>query len=1077
MASNELDIRGKEELTASFNLADNVVYKRWLSALNKMDIIDCPEGLKKADLGEIARFFKVERFVYEKNENIRDKLVSVFHAVSSCGGSVLVLINSDKKKIEYYFGVRVPFDAPRVLDALAASAKIIEKSLAGNFPGTEVTRVKGGSGIDKLAAIFQNHEHEGQSKQICTITGIAGLRAKEESQEKLFVQGMEKLVDSMRGEEYSLLLIADPVSFEQVQVIKHGYENLYSLLAPFAGREMSYGKNESDSVNVSVTKGISKSINTSITNTLSYTKGTSHSHTEGESVGGNRSGVALGAGIGFLVGGPAGAMVGSLIGGSFGVNVSKNSSDTDTTNESKTDSKAETKGTTDTESENTSEGKTRTEGLTQNLQLKFENKAVKNLLEKIDLQLKRLDASMDTGMWNCSAYCLADTKETCKIVSSSYQALLRGENSSVETGLVTEWTEDNVKKILPWLKKMYHPVLKSKEDEKTPIVRLGENEVTPTSFLSGQELAIHAGIPQSSVSGLPVLEMASFGREVSKHWNGDADSGRGIELGRIYHMGKEEELTVTLDAKSLASHTFITGSTGSGKSNTVYKILSEIRQARAKFLVVEPAKGEYKNTFGNDKDVSVYGTNPELTPLLRINPFAFPNGNAAPSKNIHILEHLDRLVEIFNVCWPMYAAMPAVLKDAIERSYEQAGWDLRKSKNRYSADFFPTFRDVCKNVLSIINSSEYSEESKGNYKGALVTRINSLTNGINGMIFVNNDLPNEELFDKNVIVDLSRVGSTETKALIMGLLVMKLQEYRMTSSEDTDLPLRHITVLEEAHNLLKRTSTEQSSETANLLGKSVEMLANAIAEMRTYGEGFIIADQSPGLLDMSVIRNTNTKIILRLPDEGDRELVGKAAGLNDDQVIELAKLQCGVAAVYQNDWIQPVLCKVQKFEKPEKQEQTYNMDVSLYDDSNEKADELKGRITQYLLSNILKEHRQFDLKEGQELEREVLQSDFNNVLKTKICDFLSKNAPPQSIEPITGIISGMYACRKEMLDTIIPGNGINVSWAKQFNESIHPPIDKFDWESQKYIMQCIAIQARIDSARFRDLPYQLQKVL
>jgi hypothetical protein len=154
----------------------------------------------------------------------------------------------------------------------------------------------------------------------------------------------------------------------------------------------------------------------------------------------------------------------------------------------------------------------------------------------------------------------------------------------------------------------------------------------------------------------------------------------------------------------------------------------------------------------------------------------------------------------------------------------------------------------------------------------------------------------------------------ETKALIMGLLVMKLQEYRMTSGK-MNSDLQHITVLEEAHNLLKRTSTEQSSESSNLLGKSVEMLANAIAEMRTYGEGFIIADQAPGLLDMSVIRNTNTKIILRLPDEDDRVLVGKAANLNDDQIVELAKLQCGVAAVYQNDWIQPVLCKVEKFKE------------------------------------------------------------------------------------------------------------------------------------------------------------------
>lgn len=129
-------------------------------------------------------------------------------------------------------------------------------------------------------------------------------------------------------------------------------------------------------------------------------------------------------------------------------------------------------------------------------------------------------------------------------------------------------------------------------------------------------------------------------------------------------------------------------------------------------------------------------------------------------------------------------------------------------------------------------------------------------------------------------------------------------------------PLRHVTVLEEAHNLLRRTSFEQAQEGANLQGKSVEMLANAIAELRTYGEGFIIADQAPGLLDASVIRNTNTKIILRLPDEEDRVLVGRSAGLKEDQISELAKLPLGVAAVYQNDWPEAVLCQMEKYPTP-----------------------------------------------------------------------------------------------------------------------------------------------------------------
>ena len=425
-----------------------------------------------------------------------------------------------------------------------------------------------------------------------------------------------------------------------------------------------------------------------------------------------------------------------------------------------------------------------------------------------------------------------------------------------------------------------------------------------------------------------------------------ADKKEQLALGCIYHMGNEEkENKVFLQKQALRSHTFITGSTGSGKSNAVYQLLAEAtKDSDTTFLVVEPAKGEYKHIFGNGK-AKVYGTNENLTPLLRINPFTFP-------PEIHVREHIDRLVEIFNACWPMYAAMPAILKDAVERCYRNTGWDLRRSVNVQMT--YPTFYDLMDILPSVIQESEYSKDTQSDYTGALYTRVRSLTTGIYGNILCAEDgLEDAELFDCNVIVDLSRVTSMETKSLLMGLLVIKLQEYRMCTSE-MNQPLRHITVLEEAHNLLRRTSDVQAQESANLQGKSVEMLTDAIAEMRTYGEGFVIADQSPGLLDPAVIRNTNTKMILRLPSEEDRKLVGKSAGLNDKQIEELAKLEMGVAAVYQNEWNEPILCKVNYYPEPEN---CYQKPCSMEMDSD----------TELVMRELLSE------KEESELPKEVLE--------------------------------------------------------------------------------------------------------
>ena len=589
-----------------------------------------------------------------------------------------------------------------------------------------------------------------------------------------------------------------------------------------------------------------------------------------------------------------------------------------------------------------------------------------------------------------------------------------------------------------------------------PLINFEGKEVQSSSLVTSKELAIHAGFPERSIAGFGVKNLASFGREVIS----EAKGGKSIKLGQIYHMGKSYESPVNLDLNSLSGHAFITGSTGSGKSNTIYKILNEAREKNVKFLVIEPAKGEYKHVFGNDKSVSVYGTNPNLTPLLRINPFKF-------TSEIHILEHLDRLVEIFNVCWPMYAAMPAVLKKAVEKSYEDAGWDLSLSKNKIDKKLFPNFMDVMQNVIEIINSSEYSDENKGNYKGALVTRLESLTNGLNGLIFSSDDISDDKLFDENVIVDLSRVGSMETKALIMGILVMKLSEYRIAKG-DINSELKHICVLEEAHNLLKRTSTEQSSESSNLLGKSVEMLANSIAEMRTYGEGFIIADQSPGLLDMSVIRNTNTKIIMRTPDFNDRELIGKAAGLTDEQIADIVKFPKGVAAVYQNDWIEAVLCKVDKFEANEtKFQQSESLKCSSAIDN-----ELKNELIKALLSNFIDNNAKFDLTY---LWNEVLTSPLRSNIKAKILTLAKENKPPKDLKGISVIIAELFIDLEKYIKML-------VYKAKDINELLYTiesnlQLDEQLKEYHRLIINCVIVEVSLKNKNLDSLAYACNETI
>lgn len=724
------------------------------------------------------------------------------------------------------------------------------------------------------------------------ITDIAS-----ESSEKFISQGIEKLLDGVvpsdDDSDYTLMLLAEPISKDQMQEDKIKYSNMYSGLSPFAEVQTSMNISEAKSLTGNV--GGATSVNAGVN--------------VGLSIGGFFTNLIYGINAGIN----SGINVGASIQANYGF----------------------------------SKGKTKTEG--ESITSNRTNYRVKEALEIIETHIKRVQQGEARGMWNFSAYVLADNYSVAQNVANMYRSLTEGENSYLESASINIWNDNRpackeaIDAIQSNLRAFSHPLFSLKclddaytqsDDNTSDLVKKKEkNElleedavifpavVTGYSCITGRELAMAMNMPRAAVSGLPVIECAPFGRDVisQKRYEEDGKSKQQfIRLGNIFHMQKEEiNKPVLLDAADLPEHVFVTGSTGAGKSTTIVRMLSEASKLKTEdgknvtFMVIEPAKGEYKNDIGKmspDAPVFYFGTNPreKMGNLLRINPFAFP------VEQIHILEHLDRLIGIISVCWPLYAAMPAVLKRGMEEAYKACGWDLLQSVNRVRDDIFPTFQDVCTHIRKVIDQSDYSADNRSDYKGALVTRLESLTNGINGLIFSSDPIPDELLFEHNVIVDLSRVGSSETKALIMGILVMKLQEYRMSQHESANQKLRHVTVLEEAHNLLKRTSTEQHAESGNLLGKSVEMLSNSIAEMRTYGEAFVIADQAPGLLDMSVIRNTNTKIIMRLPDYSDRELVGKAANLNEDQIVEIAKLKPGVAAVYYNGWINPVLCLVKK---------------------------------------------------------------------------------------------------------------------------------------------------------------------
>lgn len=973
----------------ALTLVDDIVLKNYLSDLSEMEIVP-PEI---TGVGENVILFKINKMVYEKNEYATDKFISAISAMTFTQSSVFLIVDGHISHTDFYVGIQCD-DMKRTSRSIAETLK---NSLSGQFPGIQLEDL---SIIGKGAKVSSQDQLLYRFNQATCISSAVGIPAHKkggrEYTNENYIQGLEKLAIALRGKEYTAIILATNTSSKEIQGIRTAYEDVYTQLSSAATQQLSYQTNESLANAITRSTGYSDGETRTTSHTITEQKGESKSQTDGTSVSfskssgsckenfwsklGKISGPLMEVGgmlaIGTAVAGTGGLAApavlmgaGILAGGSSIVgkkSINKQEGETKGKNHSTTigttltvgSSDGETKGVTHTETFTDSTGLTNTIGTSKNFTLTIRNKHIDEILKRIDTQLERISMAESTGLWSTGAYFLSygNDNATAEIGASIFRSIMQGENSGIEASAVNVWrNKDAISSLTPYLQNFIHPAFKyiPPQSEYSGQETIKKIPVIGTSMLSSTELAMLMGLPRKSVPGLPVIEHVSFAKEVTRHDRCGCNAS--ICIGCISDQGVDlSNNEVKLDCKSLAQHVFVTGSTGCGKSEAVYRIIESARDKDIKFLVIEPAKGEYKNVFG---DANVFGTNPLVSRLLRINPFRFPEG-------IHVLEHVDRLTEIFNVCWPMYAAMPAVLKKAMLTTYKNCGWDLLSSKNKYSTALFPSFTDLLDELVEVIDKSAYSDEVKSNYRGALVTRIESMSNGINGELFSDYEVSDKILFDENTVIDLSRVGSQETKSLIMGIIIMRLNEYRMCSDIPTNSNLRHLTVLEEAHNILKRTTTEQTMESSNVTGKSVEMLTNAIAEMRTYGEGFIIVDQSPTSIDSAAIKNTNTKIIMRLPDGDDRCIVGRAAGLKDNQIGEIAKLPIGIAVVYQNDWFDPVLCHIARFQG--KRIKSLRIAEPFIEEKSDETEVLKlllkGRISAYIEPDINLIEKSFGLK-------------------------------------------------------------------------------------------------------------------
>ncbi len=522
---------------------------------------------------------------------------------------------------------------------------------------------------------------------------------------------------------------------------------------------------------------------------------------------------------------------------------------------------------------------TRTQSQTYSNSLERLNRFAEAYEEALKEEEERLQRAQSEGAWRSATFLLAEDNDTLRFAASMFK-----------TALTERYDAHEPFRIVP---------LANRSDDWSSVVSsiprtLDGNEIG--TILTSSEFASFMCLPAESHPGVDIRSTRRYSVNPETLYD-EPDIVLGPLCDREVALANEFGITTA----DLRAHTLVTGLTGMGKSTTIREILA---QAGIPFLVLEPAKSEYRNLQIDGEPIRVYTAGDEQVVPLRINPFEL-----SPGDTVH--SHIDALAAILNSAFPMEGPMAALVEQGLVRAYEHAGWDITSGAPP-SSGAVPTMDSFYDDLAAVIDEQKLSGDYGSNIRGALLTRINSLRIGPRGRLF-NSETPFDvaELLSRPTVIEMRKVGNDESKAFLTGILMLRIYKYFESLGESEDL--RNLLVLEEAHRVFKRTSGKSDSLVGNNTAQhAVEIFENILSEVRAYGLGIVIADQLPLRLSEGAIKNTNLKIAHRLGAREDAENIGGSMGLDAEHSAFLNRLKVGEALVHCSSLSEPVHVRVLK---------------------------------------------------------------------------------------------------------------------------------------------------------------------
>lgn len=365
-----------------------------------------------------------------------------------------------------------------------------------------------------------------------------------------------------------------------------------------------------------------------------------------------------------------------------------------------------------------------------------------------------------------------------------------------------------------------------------------------------------------------------------------------FKVGRIANASRgtsEDAAHAGIALNDFTKHGLIVGMPGSGKTNFSLGLLLQFWQEfQIPFLAIEPTKSEYRSLLDAIPDLQVFTPGKTGVSPYIINPFL-------PPKGVTVESYIPSLMSAFKAAFSMPNPLPDIFLGAINDCYNLYGWKMNSTAQDPNVEHFGLYEFI-KVFRNRIQHMDYKGEVKSNMESAGVVRLISLIEQ-NANIYDNiHTIPLEDLLCRPTVIELNAINNKEQKSLIMALLLIAICVHTKNNVAG-DGKLKNIMLIDEAHVLLGGSGPVEEGA-ANARGSTVEALEDMIAEIRSYGTGIIIADQSPTKVGRGILANTNVKVIFKLVEKENKDAISTATSMEAADYELLGRLGVGEAMLH-----------------------------------------------------------------------------------------------------------------------------------------------------------------------------------